>query len=49
MLIRYAHASLNDKERNEYLDALKIEFQADNFDLFMFEYYRKNGKNLFDL
>lgn len=43
MLIRHSHISLNDTERQVYLQALKEKFENDNFDMCLYEYYRKNG------
>lgn len=43
MLIRHSHSSLNDQERQDYLQELKHRFKNDNFDMCLYEYYRKNG------
>lgn len=46
MLIRHSHIALNDAERQDYLQKLKEKFKNDNFEICLYEYYRKNGRNL---
>lgn len=43
MLIEYSHKNLSEKDCREALDHYKKEFEKDDFDLFLYDYYRKKG------
>uniref|UniRef100_A0A915ELW5 Nucleoporin Nup133/Nup155-like C-terminal domain-containing protein n=1 Tax=Ditylenchus dipsaci TaxID=166011 RepID=A0A915ELW5_9BILA len=43
MLIEYCHKNLNEKECQRTLDAYKKKYSVDDFDLFLYEYYREKG------
>jgi hypothetical protein len=43
MLIRHSHAVHTDEERHAYLEALKEKFKERNFDICLYEFYRKNN------
>lgn len=47
MLIEYCHKNLSEKDCQETLDNYKKAFEKDDFDLFLYDYYRKKGANLF--
>ncbi|KAH7717352.1 CRE-NPP-15 protein [Aphelenchoides avenae] len=43
MLIRHCHTQLDEQERRQRIDQYKRLFADKDFDLFLYEYYRKNG------
>ncbi|KAI6216625.1 Nucleoporin-C domain-containing protein [Aphelenchoides fujianensis] len=42
LLIRHSHTALNGDERHEFVEKLKREFKAENFEMHLYEYYRRN-------
>lgn len=45
MLIEYCHKNLSPKNCQESLDNYKKKFEKEDFDLFLYDYYRKKGIN----
>lgn len=49
MLIEYSLKNLNEKDCRKALEHYKQKFQAENFDLFLYDYYRKKGLFKFNI
>lgn len=45
LVIRHSHTALSDEDRKAYIAGLKEKFQGKDFDLVLYDYYRRNGKS----
>uniref|UniRef100_A0A1I7RQW8 Nuclear pore complex protein Nup133 n=1 Tax=Bursaphelenchus xylophilus TaxID=6326 RepID=A0A1I7RQW8_BURXY len=43
LIIKHSHTALSDGDRKNYIAQMKEKFQGKDFDLILYDYYRKNG------